>query len=138
MDPISIALQVGGKLIDHFFPDSKDAEAAKLKLLELQMSGELAKLTAETDLMKGQMAINQTEASGDDKFARRWRPFVGWVCGIGLAYHTILQPFLAFIIAQFGYSVTLPTFDTDLLNVTLMGMLGLGTMRTVEKVKRGS
>lgn len=135
-DPISAALDIGGKLLDRLFPDPAQRDAAKLELLKMQQTGELAELTAETDLAKAQIAVNQAEAQSDDKFARRARPFIMWVCGVAFAYHFVLQPLLAFALANTGHKVDLPEFDMEALNTVLFGILGLGSMRTVEKFKR--
>ena len=134
-DPISVALEVGGKLIDRLFPDPLARAEAQRKLLELQQTGELAKLAAETSLAEGQLAINKAEAKSDNLFVAGWRPFIGWTCGAAFCYHFILQPLLAFILAAAGHSVVLPSFDMSTLSTVLMGMLGLGGLRTVEKIK---
>ena len=67
-----------------------------------------------------------------------WRPFVGWTCGIALCYHFVLQPFLVFLLYSFGYQVDLPQFDMTTLTTILMGMLGLGGLRSYEKVKKSA
>ncbi len=134
-DPISIALDLGSKVIDRLWPDPTQRDAAKLELLKMQQTGELAQLTAETDLAKGQIAINEAEASSSNLFVSGWRPWIGWVCGVAFAYHFVLQPLLAFLLAAIGHPVTLPVFDMTTLYTVLMGMLGLGTMRTFEKTK---
>lgn len=134
LDPITAALDIGGKLLDRLFPDPAQRAEAQLKLVELQQSGELARMTAETDLAKAQISVNQTEAASDDKFTRRWRPFIGWVCGVAFAYHFVFQPFLAFVLANTGHDVKLPDFEMETLSQVLFGLLGLGTLRTVEKV----
>jgi hypothetical protein len=135
IDPISAALDIGGKLIDRLWPDATQAAAAKLELLKMQQTGELAQLTAETELAKGQIEVNQAEAGSSSLFVAGWRPWIGWVCGIAFAYHFVAQPFLAFILAATGHPVTLPTFNMDALYTVLLGMLGLGSMRTFEKYK---
>ena len=135
-DPVTAALDIGGKLIDRLWPDPAQRDAAKVKLLEMQQTGELAKLTAETDLAKGQLAVNAEEAKSSNWFVAGWRPFVGWMCGAGLCYAAILEP-LARFAAQvgFGYSGQFPVIDNMLTLQILMGMLGLGGMRTFEKGK---
>ncbi len=135
MDLLSLIPFVG-KIIDRIFPDPAQADAAKLEILKMQQNGELAKLAADTDLAKGQLAINQAEAASSSLFVSGWRPFIGWVCGGAFAYFFILQPFLAFTLAAFGQSVSLPEFDTETLNTVLFGMLGLGTMRSAEKITK--
>lgn len=132
-DPLTAAFDLGGKLLDKFFPDPAQRADAQLKLLQLQQTGELAQLAAETDLMKGQQAINLEEAKSSSFFVAGWRSFIGWVCGVAFAYHFILQPLLVFGLSVYGKPVTLPVFDMDALNTVLMGMLGLGGLRTFEK-----
>lgn len=132
---LGAAFDFGSKVLERIFPDPKDRLEAQTKLLELQQTGELAKLAAETDLAKGQLDINKTEAASDNIFVSGWRPFIGWVCGSAFAYHFILQPFIAFALASFGHSVDLPDFDMNTLYTVLMGMLGLGGMKSYEKVK---
>ncbi len=134
-DPISVALDIGSKVIDRLWPDPEKRDAAKLELLKMQQTGELAQLAAETDLAKGQQAINLEEAKSESLFVAGWRPAVGWTCAAAFAYHFILQPFLAFGFAAMGDKLSLPDFDMDALNTVLMGMLGLGGMRSFEKMR---
>lgn len=135
-DPITAVFDLGGKLIDRLWPDPSERDAAKLKLIELQQTGELAQLAAETDLMKGQIEVNKVEAASSSLFVAGARPFIMWVCGCAFAYVLIVQPFLMFVCALFGKVIpTLPNIDTELLGWALGGILGLGSMRTVEKIK---
>lgn len=97
---------------------------------------EKANLIAEIN--KAQLEVNKVEAGHTSKFVSGWRPFTGWVCSIALGYHYILQPLLAFILYSFGNEVVLPTFDMTTLTTVLLGMLGLGGMRSFEKVKRSA
>jgi|TARA_B110000967_G_scaffold102631_1_gene105326 hypothetical protein len=80
------------------------------------------------ELSKGQMAVNATEAAHKSLFVAGWRPAIGWICGFALLYSTILAPII-------GIWVAVPPVDSSLLTSVLMGMLGLGAMRTAEKVK---
>lgn len=123
------------KVLTRLFPDPKDRLEAQAKLVEMQQNGELAILAAETDLAKGQQAINQEEAKSDNLFVAGWRPFIGWVCGVAFAYHFVLQPLLAFLFSAAGHKVELPVFAMGELSTVLMGMLGLGGLRTLEKVR---
>lgn len=123
-------------VLERIFPDPKDRLEAAQKLEELKLNGELAQLAAETDLLKGQLAINQVEAGSEDKFVSRARPFIMWVCGIAFAYTLVVQPFLIFAFAASGHVIPpLPNIDTNLLGWALGGILGLGAMRTTEKIK---
>lgn len=135
MDPIDLLLNVGSKLIDHFFPDPKQASDAKLKLLQMQQDGTLKAMADDTDLKKAQMAINQAEAGNDNVFIAGWRPFIGWVCGVAFGYTFVLQPLLTFIFTACGHPINLPAVSLDSMMPVLLGMLGLGGMRSVEKLK---
>jgi len=80
------------------------------------------------ELAKGQLTVNATEAAHKSLFVAGWRPAIGWICGFALMYSTILAPII-------GIWVVVPPVDSSLLTSVLMGMLGLGAMRTAEKVK---
>jgi hypothetical protein len=81
-----------------------------------------------------QMEVNKAEAVHTSVFVSGWRPFVGWTCGISLAYHFLLAPLLQFSFALAGIEQDLPEFDFSQLSTILMGMLGLGGLRTWEKM----
>lgn len=125
--PILDALNIGGKLIDHFFPDPAKKAEAQAKLLEMAQSGDLA-------VIAGQVEINKIEAASPNMFVAGWRPAVGWICAAGLAYQFILRPLMTFGAALFGHPVVAPDLDMGTLMVLLTGMLGFGGLRTFEKV----
>jgi len=122
-------------LLDKIIPDPAAAADAKLKALELAQRGELAALDADLRLMLAQADINKAEAS-TDLFRGGWRPACGWVCAAGLAYTFLLRPVLPWLASLAGADVqAMPEIDTDTLMVLLTGMLGLGGLRTVERIK---
>ena len=83
-----------------------------------------------------QLEINKAEAASGSVFKGGWRPFVGWVCGIALLQHFILSPLILFGITLTGIEIPpIPAFDMGSLMTVLMGMLGLGGLRTYEKQK---
>ena len=90
------------------------------------------------EINKAQIEVNKVEANSNSLFVAGWRPFVGWTCGVALCYHFVLQPFLLFLVYSFGYQVDLPVFDMSTLTTILLGLLGLGGMRSFEKVKRSA
>lgn len=128
-------IPVLGTVIDKILPDPQAAAEAKLRALEMAQKGELAVLDADMRLALGQMEVNKVEAS-TDLFRGGWRPAVGWVCVIGLGYQFILQPLLPWMVTVAGGHVPpLPAIDNETLMVLLTGMLGLGGLRTFERVK---
>lgn len=132
---IAAFLPVIGTLLDKFLPDPKMAADAKLKALEMVQRGELAVLDADMKLALGQMEINKEEAK-TDMFRGGWRPATGWACVAGLVYQFLAQPLVPWFAAVLGLVVPpLPPIDNETLMVLLTGMLGLGGLRTFEKVK---
>lgn len=86
---------------------------------------------------KLQADINLVEAKSGSFFVSGWRPFIGWVCGVGVGFNYVLRPFLNYILAVFYPSVSqIDTMDMSQLMPLLMGMLGFGALRTYEKVKK--
>jgi hypothetical protein len=134
-DAVAAVASIGGKLIDRLWPDPAQAAAAKLELLKMQQSGELAKLAADTDLAKGQLAVNAAEAGSGSVFVAGWRPAVGWSCATGVFVQFVAAPLIEGISGQLGHPVKIPPLDMGTLMMLLGGMLGIGTMRTAEKIK---
>ena len=119
---VDALLGIGGKLIDKLIPDPAARDAARLDLLKLQQSGELAAMLAQTE-------INKVEAANSSVFVSGWRPAIGWVCALAMAYQYLLRPFLV----AFNPVLAFPGLDDNLWQL-LAGMLGLGGLRTFEKV----
>lgn len=135
LDPVSAVLDIGGKLIDRLWPDPTQRAAAQLELVKMQQNGELAQLAADADVAKAQIATNSAEAATGNMFIAGWRPFIGWTCGAAFAYKFVLAPMAVFALGVLGKVYQLPPIDlTDMMPI-LIGMLGLGALRTVEKVK---
>ena len=134
-DPLSAALDVGKSLIERLIPDPVKQSQEIRKLQELHQKGDLAVLNAEVQLLLGQINVNATEASHKSIFVAGWRPFVGWVCGFGLLYASVIEPLMRFIATVNDYTGTFPALDTTITMQVLLGMLGLGLMRTKEKEK---
>ena len=82
-----------------------------------------------------QIEVNKAEALHRTVFVAGWRPFIGWTCGLALSYHFILQPIIVFTMSVNGLAYDLPEFDMGSLMTIILGMLGLGGMRSFEKFK---
>lgn len=124
MNPLEIILGLGTSIIERLFPDPAQAAEAKLKLLELQQTGALAEMTAQTN-------INAVEAANPSVFVSGWRPFFGWICSSAVAMQYLIGPLLSWLTNLAGHPITFPPLDMNLLLPILGGMLGL---RTWEKV----
>jgi dienelactone hydrolase len=96
---------------------------------------EKAQLVAAVQLVQGQLAINQAEAQHPSMFVSGWRPFIGWVCGAGCAWNWIGLPVLKAFMLWYGYPLTISPADLSEMMPLLLGMLGLGGLRTYEKVQ---
>lgn len=134
-DPLTAAFDAGKLLIEKIWPDPVKQSQELRALEQLKQNGDLAQLQAHVQLLTGQIEVNKKEAEHKSIFVSGWRPFVGWVCGLGLAYASILEPLMRFIAKLCGYVGTFPVIDTSITMQVLIGMLGLGVMRTREKEK---
>jgi hypothetical protein len=114
-----------------------------MKMAAIEAAAAQASADYDKSQMEGQVAVQKLEAASTDPFVTRWRPAVGWVCVLGLFYTFLLKPILPFVF-QCGAIITgrdvasvpiLPEVPMGDLVVLLAGMLGLGTMRSVEKIK---
>jgi|TARA_R110000850_G_scaffold46861_1_gene117797 hypothetical protein len=135
---IGDAVTAGLKIIDKFIPDPKAKADAIFKLKNLEQEGNMAQLNAYVTQLSGQIEINKIEAASTNLFKSGWRPFIGWVCGSAFAYKFIVQPFLLFLVAlgQINIDISiLPVLEWQELSAVLMGMLGLGSMRSFDRVK---
>jgi hypothetical protein len=135
MDPITILMGLGSKVIDKIWPDPAERDAAKLELLKMQQSGDLAQLTAETSLMIEQIKVNAAEAQHASVFVSGWRPGVGWVCVAACGWNWIGLPIAKVIAVILGHPINLASADLTEMLPILMGMLGLGGLRTIEKLQ---
>lgn len=132
---IAALIPVLGNMFDRLFPDPQAAAAAKVQVMEMAQRGELAQLNADLQLATGQLEVNKVEAANDSIFVSGWRPFIGWTCGAAFAFKFIVGPSAVVLMAMLGHPITLPEFDFTEMSTVLLGMLGLGGLRTIEKVK---
>lgn len=125
-----------GTVFDRVLPDPTAAAAAKLQVMELAQKGELAQLSAETQLAMGQVEVNKAEASSGSAWAAGWRPLVGYVCAVALAWDMVLKPLGLTVWVLAGHPApVLPDLSSEQLYSLLFGLLGLGSLRSFEKAK---
>jgi Protein of unknown function (DUF3154). len=132
--PLSAVFDLGGKLIDRLWPDPAKAGEAKFKLMEMAQNGQLAQLASDTKLAEGQMEINKVEAANPSLWVSGWRPGMGWACVLIFVANYIGVPLLAWLSTMFDIPPP-PRLDIAEVLPVLLGMLGLGAMRTSEKIK---
>lgn len=123
-------------MINKIIPDKAAAAAAQVQLQQMvtagAMSEELKQLEAITS---AQSDINKVEAANGSVFVSGWRPAIGWVCALALAFQYLVRPIVGASFSISGHTVpAIPGLDDNLWQL-LFGMLGMGTLRTVEKFK---
>lgn len=116
------------KAVDKIFADANIEAQSKADALK-------AELTQEFSSVMGQLEVNKMEASSASIFVSGWRPMVGWCGALGYGYQFLLRPILNGTSIALGYPPIFPTIEVDALSTLLFGLLGFGTMRTVEKIK---
>lgn len=122
-------------IINKLIPDKTAAAAAQAQLQQMAAQGALAEELAQLQAVTtAQSDIDKVEAASSSLFVAGWRPYVGWICGSGLALQVIVAPLFTWASALLGHPTPFPKFDDVLLQSTLAGMLGLGYgLRTFEK-----
>lgn len=133
-----VAVPILGDIIDTVGELASELIADPDKKREIQL--QLAKLKDQQDErihqeLLGQVEINKIEAASGSLFVAGWRPFIGWVGGAGLAWSFVVGPFIEYIARLNGWAGTMPEFNFEQLITIVLAMLGIGTMRTVEKVQ---
>ncbi|HER27634.1 MAG TPA: hypothetical protein ENI69_11045 [Rhodospirillales bacterium] len=110
-------------IIDQFVETDDEKRAAEVIKAKMMMKPSLA-----------QIELNKIEAGHRSIFVAGWRPFIGWVCGFALAYNFVVRDLIAWVIVNTGAQASLPPdLAMGELMTVLLGMLGLGAFRTVEK-----
>jgi hypothetical protein len=118
--------KVAGDLI------TTDKERMEMEIEQRKLDLEEKKLDMAGDM--AQIEVNKEEAKSSNFFVSGWRPFIGWGCGIAFIYSTLIEPVCRFVaMTVFMYNGAFPTIDSDLTMQVMLGMLGLGAMRSYEK-----
>lgn len=116
------------EVLDRVVPDQAAAAKAKTEM-------EAKLLEAAVSQASQQASINQVEAGHQSIFVSGWRPFIGWVCGAGLAWAFLLAPMLAWLLPVAGVATVLPALQMEYLLELVVAMLGLGALRSFEKMR---
>jgi hypothetical protein len=125
---ITALLPALGTLIDRLIPDRAAAEKAKAEM-EQQL------VTAANQAALAQVEVNKIEAAHSSVFVAGWRPAIGWVCAAGLAWAFVLAPIASWALVVLGIKAELPAIHTDYLLELVLAMLGIGGLRTFEKLR---
>lgn len=128
VDPISSGIGLITAVISRVWPDKTEQQKA-------QLAAALAADANITTLLKGQMEVNAVEAAHSNLFVAGWRPCIGWVCALAFAWQFVGLPIFLFIGQAVGHVIVPPVFDISTMVTVLMGMLGIGGLRTYEKIK---
>ena len=119
-------------LVSEVVVDKDKRDQINLELAQLQDQAQ-ARMD---EALAGQVDVNKIEAASPNLFVAGWRPFVGWVGGFGLLYSVFVEPFMEFVSKTiFHYAGAFPVINTEVLLQVLLGLLGLGAMRSYDKVK---
>ncbi|MDE2098406.1 MAG: hypothetical protein KGL39_14225 [Patescibacteria group bacterium] len=131
LDPISNVAEAAAKIISLFKADPNIKANASVAIDEARLNGEIQQVL-------GQLDVNKAEASNASLFVAGWRPAVGWTCAAGLASQFLIGPMSTWVASLLGHPIVYPSLDMGTLLTLLMGMLGLGGMRTYEKVQNAA
>lgn len=121
LDPITAGIDLAKVAVERIWPNKTEQEKAEL--------------AAAVAMVQGQLDINKAEAASGSVFVGGWRPFIGWVCGLAFAWNWIGLPVAMFGLAYVGKPMSLAPADMSEMMPVLMGMLGLGALRSYEKTK---
>ncbi len=121
VDPVGIATGVA-KVVDTFVETEEEKKAAAILLMKVQQEPD-----------KWQAEINKIEAGHRSIFIAGWRPFIGWVGGIGLAFHFVVSPLIHWYVAITNSDLVVPQLNTEGLISIVLALLGLAATRTYEK-----
>lgn len=127
LDPITAVASVINTVLDRVLPDKTAKDAAASSLISTEIQGQIAQVVA-------QIGVNAAEAANPSTFVAGWRPFIGWVCGTGLTYDFVVRPIANGVVGIWHVAALFQPLDLSTLLPLMLGMLGLGAYRTVEKI----
>lgn len=134
IDPLTAIFELGQTAIKTIWPDANKRAEEMRKLEELRQQGGLAELNAHVQIMLAQINVNAEQAKSKSMFVAGSRPFIIWVCGFGLAFQYLLHPLFIWVWAFGNLTGTAPPpMDMSVMMPLLLGLLGLGTMRSADK-----
>jgi hypothetical protein len=128
MIPVLSILEIGAKLLDKVIPDKEAREKAQAELIRAAQDQDF-------QLALAQIKVNEEEAKSDSLFKSGWRPSIGWTCSVAFILHFVAFPIINFVIVGLGYKEVVISFDMTTLMTVLGGLLGIGGLRTYEKIK---
>lgn len=142
LDPVSSILEIANSAIKRIWPDPEKQAEEQRKLAEIAQKGDLEELQSRVKLITAQLDVNKAEAQHKSIFVAGWRPWIGWVGGVAMAYQFVLYPLLLWVWALWGPVhgdgtpiEPPPVINTDALWTVITGMLGIGAMRSFDKSK---
>lgn len=122
VDPVTAGIDLVKTVTDKIWPDAGESERNKIALI---MSA-----------AQQQVDVNKNEATSSSVFVAGWRPFIGWTCGAAVAYTFLAYPLLQWAAAVWNPTMQIPVLiNMDVLWELMLGLLGLGGLRTFEKIK---
>jgi hypothetical protein len=128
MIPVLSIIEIGAKLLDKIIPDKDARDKAQAELLKAAQDQDF-------QLALAQIKVNEEEAKSENLFKSGWRPAIGWICVFGLAYNFVIYNILLWFINIYQLNVTPPALMSDILMELVFALLGLGSLRTFEKIK---
>jgi hypothetical protein len=126
--PVLSIIEIGAKLLDKVIPDKDAREKAQSELYKAAQDQDF-------QLALAQIKVNEEEAKSENLFKSGWRPAIGWICVFGLAYNFVIYNILLWFINIYRLNVTPPALMSDILMELVFALLGLGSLRTFEKIK---
>jgi hypothetical protein len=127
---------LGGKIIDKIFPDKDAADKVKFEMMKMQQEGAFKEMELEYAAMAQQAKINEVEAGSSNFFIAGWRPAVGWVCVAAYAFNYLGMPLFNWGAKFFLENAPqITALNASELNPILFCLLGIGGLRTFEKVR---